>query len=249
MEENSMLTRIRDLVSANLNSMLDRAEDPEKMVNEYIRQLTENLNEAKISVAGSMADETKLHTKMVEFQAQTDQWQSKAAAALRANDEDLAKQALARKLQAQKMADSYRQQYEEQDAQVEELQDALVKLESRISEARSKRELIVAKQNRAQTQEAIQRTVAGLGNITAMDRLGQLEERVDDRLARANALDQLNHGTLEARFESLEQDQDLDAELSNLKQLMGHGSPQLPSTEHPQLPDSGAQDASRQTQG
>ena len=244
-----MLTRIRDLVSANLNAMLDRAEDPEKMVNEYIRQLTENLNEAKISVAGAMADETKLHSKMVEFQAQTDQWQSKAAAALRAGDEDLAKQALARKLQAQKMADSYRQQYEEQDAQVEELQDALVKLESRISEARSKRELIVAKQNRAQTQEAIQRTVAGLGNITALDRLGQLEDRVDDRLARANALDQLNRGTLEARFESLEQDQELDAELSNLKQLMGHGSPQLTSTEAPQLPDSAAHDASRQTQG
>ena len=244
-----MLTRIRDLVSANLNAMLDRAEDPEKMVNEYIRQLTENLNEAKISVAGAMADETKLHTKMVEFQAQSDQWQSKAAAALRAGDEDLAKQALARKLQAQKMADSYHQQYEEQDAQVEELQDALVKLESRISEARAKRELIVAKQNRAQTQEAIQRTMAGLGNITAMDRLGQLEDRVDDRLARANALDQLNRGTLESRFESLEHDQELDAELANLKQLMGQSSPPLTATEHPQLPDAGAPDASRQTQG
>src|SRR5919199_1815010 len=244
-----MLTRIRDLVSANLNAMLDRAEDPEKMVNEYIRQLTENLNEAKNSVAGAMADETKLHTKMVEFQSQSDQWQSKAVAALRAGDEDLAKQALARKLQAQKTADSYKQQYEEQDAQVDELQDALIKLESRIAEARSKRELIIAKQNRAATQEAIQRTVAGLGNITAMAKLGQLEERVDDRLARANALDQLNRGTLEARFESLEQDQEVDAELANLKQLMGQGSPQLTGTEHPQLPDAGAHDASRQTQG
>src|SRR3712207_65947 len=103
-----MLTRIRDLVSANLNAMLDRAEDPEKMVNEYLRQLTENLNEAKISVAAAMADETKLHTKMVENQAQADQWQSKAQAALRAGDEELARQALARKLQAQKLADSYR---------------------------------------------------------------------------------------------------------------------------------------------
>ncbi len=221
-----MLTRIRDLVSANLNTMLDRAEDPEKMVNEYIRQLTQSLNEAKISVAGAMADETKLHTKMVENQAQADQWQSKAQAALRAGDEDLAKQALARKLQAQKMADTYKQQYEEQDAQVEELQDALVKLESRIAEARSKRELIVAKQGRAQTQEAIQRTVAGLGNVNAMDKLGQLEERVDDRLARANAMDKLNHGTLESRFEDLEQNQELDAELAALKRSMGQGGNQ-----------------------
>src|SRR5919202_4568273 len=103
MEESSMLTRIRDLVSANLNAMLDRAEDPEKMVNEYIRQLTENLNEAKISVAGAMADETKLHHKMVEYQAQAEQWQMKAQAALRATDEGLARQALSRKLEAQKM--------------------------------------------------------------------------------------------------------------------------------------------------
>ncbi len=221
-----MLGRIRDLVSANLNAMLDRAEDPEKMVNEYLRQLTENLNEAKISVASAMADETKLHAKMVENQAQADQWQSKAQAALAAGDEELARAALARKLQAQKLADGYRQQYEAQDQQVEELQDALIKLESRIAEARAKRELIIAKQNRAQTQEAIQRTVAGLGNITAMDKLGQLEERVNDRLNRADALDRLNRGTLEARFEDLERDQELDAELAALKRSMGQGSNQ-----------------------
>ncbi len=218
-----MLSRIRDLVSANLNAMLDRAEDPELMVNEYLRQLNQNLNEAKVSVASAMADETKLHNKMVEHQAQADQWQSKAQAALRAGDEELARQALARKLQAQKLADGYRQQFEAQDQQVEELQDALIKLESRIAEARAKRELLIAKQNRAQTQEAIQRTVRGLGDVTAMDRLGQLEERVDDRLARAEAMDQLNRGTLEARFEDLEADQELDAELTALKESMGQG--------------------------
>src|SRR5688572_6448540 len=219
-----MLARIRDLVNANLNAMIDRAEDPEKMVNEYLRQLNDNLNEAKIAVASAMADETKLHTKMVEHQAQSDQWQSKAEAALRAAEEDLARQALARKLQAQKLADNYRQQYEAQDQQVEELQDALVKLEQRIAEARARRELIIAKRNRAETQEAIQRTVAGLGNLTAMDRLSQLEERIDDRLARADALDQLNRGTLESRFTDREHDQELDAEFAELKRRMGMGA-------------------------
>ena len=245
-----MLTRIRDLISSNLNAMLDRAEDPERMINEYLRQLNDNLNEAKVSVAAAMADEAKLHSKMVEHQAQSDQWQLKAQAALRAGDEELARQALARKLQAQKLADGYRQQYEAQDQQVEELQDALVKLESRIAEARARRELIVAKQNRAQTQEAIQRTVRGLGNVTVIDKLDRLEERVDDRLLRADAMDQLNRGTLEARFEALEEDQELDAELSNLKQLMGQGSPQLTATERPQLSDteSRAGQGSNQTQ-
>ncbi len=218
-----MLTRIRDLVSANLNAMLDRAEDPVKMVNEYLRQLNTNLSEAKVSVASAMADETKLHTKMVEFQSQAEQWQRKAGAALNAGDEDLARQALSRKLQSQKLADSYKQQYESQDQQVEELQDALVKLEQRIAEARAKRELIVAKQNRAQTQEAIQRTVRGLGDMNAMDKLGQLEERVDDQLARADALAQLNRGTLESKFEDLAAQQELDSELEALKRSMGQG--------------------------
>ncbi len=82
-----LMDRVRDLVSANLNSMLDRAEDPEKMVNQYLRDLNENLYEAKTRVAASMADETKLHNKMVQFQAEADQWQSKAESAMRAGDE------------------------------------------------------------------------------------------------------------------------------------------------------------------
>jgi len=219
----SFFNRVRDLVSANLNSMLDRAEDPEKMVNEYIRQLSENLYEAKTRVAAAMADETKLHNKMVQFQAEADQWQSKAEAALRASDEDLAKQALARKLQSQKLADSYKQQYESQDQQVEELQDSLVKLEARIAEAKSRRDLIVAKRNRAETQEAIQRTVRGLSSSNAMDKLGQLESRVDDQLAQADAMTRLEKGTLESRFADLEADQELNSELEALKRKLGGG--------------------------
>ncbi len=216
----ALLGRIADLVSANLNSMLDRAEDPQKMVDEYIRQLNDNLYEAKTSVASAMADETKLHNKMVQFQTESEQWQSKAGAALRGGDEELARQALSRKVQAQKLADSYKQQYEAQEKQVDELQNALVQLKSRIAESRAKRELIIAKQNRAQTQEAIQRTVRGINQSNAMDKLGMLEERVDDRLAQADAMDRLNQGTLESKFADLERDSELDAEFEALKKSM-----------------------------
>lgn len=217
----SLLSRVRDLVSANLNAMLDKAEDPEKMVNEYMRQLQEQLYEAKTAVASAMADETKLHNKMVTFQTEADQWQSKAEAAVRANDDELAKAALGRKANAQKMADTYRQQYEQQDEQVEQLQKALVSLESRLSEAKAKKELIIAKKNRAETQEAIQRTVQGLGNLNAMDKLSQMEERVDDRLAQADAMSKLEGGSLEARFADLERDTAVDDELAALKAKMG----------------------------
>jgi phage shock protein A len=217
----SLLSRVRDLVSANLNSMLDKAEDPEKMVNEYMRQLQEQLYEAKTAVASAMADETKLHNKMVTFQAESDQWQGKAEAAVRANDDELAKAALGRKANAQKMADTYKQQYEMQDEQVEQLQDALVRLEARISEAKAKKELIIAKKNRAETQEAIQRTVRGLGNVNAMDKLGQMEERVDDRLAQADAMSKLEGDSLDSRFADLERDTAVEDELAALKAKMG----------------------------
>ncbi|MCA0352569.1 MAG: PspA/IM30 family protein [Chloroflexi bacterium] len=217
----SLLSRVRDLVSANLNAMLDKAEDPEKMVNEYMRQLQEQLYEAKTAVASAMADETKLHNKMVTFQTEADQWQSKAEAAVRASDDELAKAALGRKANAQKMADTYRQQYEQQDEQVEQLQKALVSLESRLSEAKAKKELIIAKKNRAETQEAIQRTVQGLGNLNAMDKLSQMEERVDDRLAQADAMSKLEGGSLEARFADLERDTAVEDELAALKAKMG----------------------------
>jgi phage shock protein A len=216
-----LLSRVRDLVSANLNSMLDKAEDPEKMVNEYMRQLQEQLYEAKTAVASAMADETKLHNKMVTFQAESDQWQGKAEAAVRANDDELAKAALGRKANAQKMADTYKQQYEMQDEQVEQLQDALVRLEARISEAKAKKELIIAKKNRAETQEAIQRTVRGLGNVNAMDKLGQMEERVDDRLAQADAMAKLEGDSLDSRFADLERDTAVEDELAALKAKMG----------------------------
>lgn len=217
----SILGRVRDLISANINSMLDNAEDPEKMANEYLRQLTNELYEARTNVAASMADETKLEQKAAQFQAESDQWQSKAEAALRSGDEELTKGALGRKVQSQKLADQYRQQHQAQSEQVDAIQEALVQLETRIAEVKAKKELIIAKKNRAQTQEAIQRTAKSIGRASAIDKLDQLEERVDDQLARADAMSKLEQGSLESRFKDLEKDQEVDSELAELKRKLG----------------------------
>jgi phage shock protein A len=217
----SILGRIKDLVSANVNSMLDKAEDPEKMANEYLRQLTNELYEARTSVAAAMADETKLEQRRIATQNEADQWQSKAEASLRAGDEALAKAALSRKVQAQKLADQYRQQETAQEEQVNALQDALVNLETRIAEVKAKKELIIAKKNRAATQEAIQRATANMGRVSAIDKLDDLEEKVDDRLAKADAMAKLEQGSLENKFRNLEKEQEVDSELAELKRKMG----------------------------
>src|SRR5215212_11840594 len=220
-ETMSIFSRVRDLLSANINAMLDSAEDPEKMADEYLRQLNNELYEAKTSVAAAMADATKLNTKEAQYTAETEQWANKAEAALRANNEELAKAALGRKVQSGKLAQQYKEQSDAQDQQVEALQQALIQLETRIAETRAKRELIVAKKNRAATQEAIQRTVRGLGNITAIDKLDQLEERVDDRLAKADAMSKLEGDSLENKFRDLERDSEVDSELAELKRKLG----------------------------
>lgn len=216
-----MLGRIRDLISANVNSMLDKAEDPEKMANEYLRQLTNELYEVRTNVAAAMADETRLEQRRIASTAEVTQWQTKAEAALRAGDEELAKAALARKVQAQKLAEQYQSQESSQEEQVNAMQEALVQLETRIAEVKAKKELIIAKKNRAQTQEALQRTAQRMGQITAIDKLDQLEERVDDQLARAEAMAQLEQGSLEARFQNLEKEAEVDSELAELKRKLG----------------------------
>jgi len=217
----SIFNRIRDLLSANVNSMLDSAEDPEKMAEEYLRQLNNELYEAKTNVASAMADATKLNTRETQYSVETEQWAAKAEAALRAGNEELAKAALARKVQANKLAAQYKEQSDAQDQQVEALQQALVQLETRIAETKSKKELIVAKKNRAQTQEAIQRAARGIGNANAMDKLDQLEERVDDRLAKADAMAKIEGDTLENKFRDLERDSEVDSELAELKKKLG----------------------------
>jgi phage shock protein A len=217
----SILSRIKDLMSANINSMLDKAEDPEKMANEYLRQLTNELYEVRTNVAAAMADETKLEQRRISSQAEAESWQSKAEAALRAGDEELAKAALSRKVQSQKLFEQYDQQEKAQEQQVAAMQDALVQLETRIAETKAKKELIIAKKNRAATQEALQRTAQSMGKISAMDKLDQLEEKVDDQLARAEAMAKLEQGSLESRFKDLEKDQEVDSELAELKRKMG----------------------------
>jgi phage shock protein A len=217
----SLLGRISDLISANVNAMLDKAEDPEKMANEYLRQLTNELYEVRTGVASAMADETKLEQRRVASVGEVTQWQSKAEAALRAGDEELAKAALSRKVQSQKLAEQYQQQEQAQEEQVNAMQEALVQLETRIAEVKAKKELIIAKKNRAQTQEALQRTAQRMGQISSLDKLDQLEERVDDRLNQAEAMARLQQGSLEARFSDLEKQTEVDAEMAELKRKLG----------------------------
>lgn len=217
----SFWERISDLINANIADALDKAEDPEKMANEYLRQLNDQYYEAKSQVAAAMADETRLQQKMIEAQSQVEQYRNMAETALTQGKEDLAKKALQHKLQAQNLAKQYEEQFRTQDEQVDELEDALAALEARISQTQAKRDLIIAKKNRTQTQQILQSTARSIGKISAIDKMDELEEKVDDQLAQADAMAKLESGSADAQFSELQTQSQVDSELAELKQKLG----------------------------
>ncbi|MBF6613679.1 MAG: PspA/IM30 family protein [Chloroflexi bacterium] len=219
----SILTRISTLINANINAMIDAAEDPQKMVEEYLRQMQAELSEARAATAMAMADETRLRSQYEQSKSQADDWQQKAELAVQHNDDELAKEALTRRATAQKLVDTYNAQWTAQHDQVQELRDALAKLEAKIAEAEAKRDIVIAKTRRATTQEAITSAMQSVQGTTADESLGRLESQADERLARAQAMAQLSSQDLDSRFSDLETEQQVNSDLADLKKKYGKG--------------------------
>jgi phage shock protein A len=217
----SILTRIATLISANINAMIDAAEDPEKMVDEYLRQMQAELSEARAATAMAMADETRLHSQYEGSKNEADDWQRKAELAVQHNDDELAREALLRRNNGQKLADTYNAQWTAQHDQVQELRTALAKLEAKISEAEAKKELIIAKSRRAATQEAITSALQSVQGTTADGSLGRMENVADQRLAKAQAMAELTSQDLDSRFSDLESQTAVESDLADLKKKMG----------------------------
>lgn len=201
--------------------MIDAAEDPEKMVNEFLRQMRAELSEARAATAMAMADETRLRSQYERHKVDSDEWQRKAELAVQRDEDELAREALLRRTNAQKLVDTYYAQWDSQRDQVGELREALAKLEAKISEAETKRELIIAKNRRAATQEAITSALQKVQGDGADESLGRMEAVADERLARAEARAQLTSEDMDTRFSDLETQQQIDTDLASLKQKFG----------------------------
>jgi phage shock protein A len=217
----SILDRIGDLISANVNDLLEKAEDPEKMANEYLRQLNHYYYETKDDVASAMAQEKRLQDKMLDAQAEAEKYRRHAENALRSNQEDLARRALERKRQALKLAGQYEEQFKQQDAQVDELEEALAAIEARMAQMQAKRDALAAKRSRIETHESIRRTARTLSNTSAVDKMETLEDRVEGQLAKSEAMAELEAGSVDKQLEDLTQDSEIDSELLEMKKQLG----------------------------
>jgi phage shock protein A len=213
----ALIDRVSTLLRANVNDMLDRAEDPEKVIRQLLIDMNNQLMQVKTQVAASIADEKRLYQRYQESQQKTDEWERKAELAVDKGDDDLAKGALARRNSAKESADGFYQQWQEQSAQVQQLKDALHQLEQKIQDAEAKRDLLIARSRRAKAETQIRQTLAGIGQTSATSEFERMEERVSEQEARAKAAAELDTDTLDQRFAALEHDSSLDSDLAALK--------------------------------
>jgi phage shock protein A len=221
-----ILDRIRTVLKANINALITKAEDPEKMLNQLIMDMNEQLLEAKKQVAMSIADEKKLERQALENKAQGEDWEKKAMLAVKAGKDDLAKEALVRKQEYDGYASSFQKEFESQHASVEQLKDALRQLQSKIEEASRKKNLLVARAKRAQAQKQIQETMGSLSGNSSFDTFDRMAQKVDQVEAEAEAMKELSTVTadqkLEDKFKELESsDSGSDKLLEDLKAKMG----------------------------
>ena len=147
---------------SNLNDLISRSEDPEKMLNQVVLDMNNQLVEAKKQVAVSIADEKRLAKQSEQEMANAAEWERRAMLAIRAGDDDLAKEALARKKEHDQLASTYKDQWQKQKNAVEQLKTALRMLNNKIEEAKRKKNVLIARKKRAEAQKAIQETMHGL---------------------------------------------------------------------------------------
>ncbi|MGD0724923.1 MAG: PspA/IM30 family protein [Spirochaetia bacterium] len=221
-----ILDRIRTVLKANINALISKAEDPEKMLNQLIMDMNEQLLEAKKQVAMAIADEKKLERQALENKSQGEDWEKKAMLAVKAGKDDLAKEALVRKQEYDGYAASFQKEFDSQHAAVEQLKDALRQLQAKIEEASRKKNLLVARAKRAEAQKQIQQTMGSLSANSSFDTFDRMAQKVDQVEAEAEAMKELGEVTadqkLEDKFKELESsDQSSDKLLEDLKAKMG----------------------------
>ena len=239
--------RMAQLLKSNLNDLISKSEDPEKMLNQVIVDMNQQLVEAKKQVAVAIADEKRLEKSVQNEQATASEWERKAMLAVQANDDELAKDALMRAKEHEELCNQFEGQWVHQKDAVEKLKSQLRVLNNKIEEAKRKRNILIARQKRAEAQKAIQTTMAGLSDTSAFDTFDRMAEKIEAIEAEAEAnselAGELQGDSLTQRFRALEAKKTpADLALSELKKKMGllaAGSPGAPKA----LPAGSASDA------
>jgi phage shock protein A len=220
--------RLSALFSANINDLISRAEDPEKMLTQILVDMRGQLVKAKQQVASAIADEKRLRDQADAEFKQAKDWESRAMLAVQENRDDLARQALVRHAEHLGHGQQLEQTWEQHRLETEKLKNSLRDLNDKIEEAKRKKNLLVARQRRAQAQQRIAETMSSLSEKSAFEAFARMEERIEnnERQIKASAEidDEFSGDSLQRDFKALEKGAvgiSVDNQLLALKQKMG----------------------------
>lgn len=212
-----IFTRVRDIISSNLNTMLEKAEDPEKLIKLMIREMEDTLIEVKASCAGAMATKKKIQRELEEVAVRGDSWGEKATLAVDKGRDDLAREALIERKRYQERSDALEKERDQCDVLVAQYQDDIKQLEDKLASAREKQRMLVQRHVRAQRKMATERDIRRLDTSDAMARFDTFEERIERIESESELVNFGRKPTLEDEFRKLEGDEGIDKELEELK--------------------------------
>ena len=223
-----IIDRFADIVKANINDLLDKAEDPAKMIDQYLRDLTEDLAEVKQETAGVMAEEARTKRLVDDNTGEVEKYESLARAALTAGNEDDARVFLSKKQELATKGESLAATYAAAHENAQKMREMHDKLVGDIETLNSRREAVKAKVAVARTQEKVNEISSGADKAAgAMSAFDRMEAKADAMLDQANAMEELNRApvdeaaSLEAKYAGATADASVDDELAKLKKEMG----------------------------
>ena len=212
-----IFTRFRDIISSNINAMLDKAEDPEKLIKLMIREMEDTLVEIKTACAGVMASEKKLQRQLEQHKERAQYWEEKAALAVGKGRDDLAREALLEKRKFTRGAETLKQDLADQDLLIEQYQDDIRQLEDKLKAARDKQRMLVQRQVHAQKKIQAQQEMRRIDSSETMMKFDELENRIDRMEAEADLVNFGKKTSLEEELERLSVDEEIEDELKALK--------------------------------
>ena len=213
----ALLERVTTLIRANLNDLIDKAEDPEKMIKQVILDMQNQLMQLKTQIAISIADEHMLEKKRKENEGKAAEWMRKAELAVDKKQDDLARAALERHQSYEQLAQSFVQQVEDQKVQVENLKSALGKLEQKLAEAESKSDLLIAQHRRSRAASKASDAQTKMGDHSKVAAFDRMKNKVARAEAVSQAQSEMVADNIEDRFAKLEKEDEIERLLAEIK--------------------------------
>ncbi len=225
--------RISDIFKANVNDALDKAEDPEKMLKQMVIEMEESVNKATLAVANAIANEKTLDRKLGKARTDSNDWQQKAAQALSAGREDLARAALQKKQVSDRNIQDLEPIYSNAKATSDKMRQQLDALKAKLEEVRSRQSTLIARSQAAKAQKQIAQSFSGVGS-DAFSKFDKFEGKIEKLESEADAFEQLagQDTKLEDEFKMLSANSSVDSDLLALKASMGMLPPALPDDSH-----------------